>query len=101
MPVRTVIFTYTGQHVRSSLPIFSPLAPDPILPSRFLIRTLLHYRVILLILLNFYHRKGYNTQWAITDDNSEIGMYRDEKGSDQEVMKALENLNKVIHNKFS
>jgi transcriptional regulator with XRE-family HTH domain len=54
-----------------------------------------------LILLNFYHRKGYNTQWAIADDNSDIGMYRNEKASDQEVRKALENLNKVINNKFS
>ena len=54
-----------------------------------------------LILLNFYHKKGYNTQWAIADDNSKISMYRDEKALDQEVMKALENLTKVINNKFS
>ena len=55
----------------------------------------------LLIVLNFYHNKGYNTQWAIADDNRSIRMYREDKSSDQELIQALENLTKIIHNKFA
>jgi hypothetical protein len=31
------------------------------------------------ILLDFYHNKGYNVQWAIAADHSKKSMYREEK----------------------
>lgn len=55
----------------------------------------------LLILLHFYHIKGYNTEWVITLDNRSVRMYREDKTSDQELMQILVKLNKVLNNKFS
>lgn len=55
----------------------------------------------LITILDFYHNKGFNTQWAIATDNSKIRMYREDKSSDQDVIKALEKLNKIITNKYS
>jgi DNA-directed RNA polymerase specialized sigma subunit len=55
----------------------------------------------LLILLHFYHIKGYNTQWVITLDNSSVRMYRADKSSDQELIQTLEKLNTIIKTKFS
>lgn len=45
------------------------------------------------LLLDFYHKKGYNVQWVMALDNSDIGMYRDDKVPDKELKQALEKLN--------
>ena len=53
------------------------------------------------LLLDFYHKKGYNLQWVMALDNSDLRMYRGEKMADKELKQALENLNKIINNKYS
>jgi len=57
--------------------------------------------VNLSLLVDFYHIKGYNIQWVMALDNSKLRMYRADKAPDQELLQALENLNKIINNKFS
>ena len=57
--------------------------------------------VNLSLLLDFYHKKGYNLQWVMALDNSDLRMYRGEKMADKELKQALENLNKIINHKYS
>jgi hypothetical protein len=52
-------------------------------------------------MLDFYHIKGYSIQWVMASDHSNLSMYRADKAPDQELLQALENLNKIINNKFS
>ncbi len=56
--------------------------------------------VNLSLILDFYHKKGYNVQWVMALDNRDIKMYRDNKLPAKELKQALENLTKII-DKFS
>ncbi len=52
--------------------------------------------VNLSLILDFYHNKGYNVQWVMALDNSNIRMYRDNKLPAKELKQALENFTKLI-----